>query len=140
MGMMDYKSIRERWDGIDRRNILKEQYNTYISSSAEWDKRRKLILELYDGRCMLCDCDKEIEIHHKTYERLGGEWIEDLVPLCREHHEMVTDYERRERYRKRKKEYKISSSINEPEKMEIKKTNRVVWLQGLTDCLRHDKT
>src|SRR4051794_40249487 len=43
------------------------------------------------GRPQACAaCDRSpVELHHWTYERLGREWLEDLVALCRRHHEEV---------------------------------------------------
>jgi hypothetical protein len=34
----------------------------------------------------------DVELHHTTYDRLGCEKLTDLVPLCREHHELVHQY------------------------------------------------
>lgn len=49
--------------------------------TAEWQTKREKILER-DGNLYVCG-DKATEIHHKTYTRLGREWLSDLVALCR---------------------------------------------------------
>jgi hypothetical protein len=38
--------------------------------------------------CLACGC-VEVDLHHRTYKRLGHEWLMDLVPLCRAHHQAV---------------------------------------------------
>jgi hypothetical protein len=38
--------------------------------------------------CAVC-CGKPIQLHHHDYSRLGKEKLEDVTPLCREHHEGV---------------------------------------------------
>jgi hypothetical protein len=36
--------------------------------------------------CIVC-YDPNVDLHHKTYKRLGQENLSDLLPLCRQHHE-----------------------------------------------------
>lgn len=36
--------------------------------------------------CVVCR-DPNIDLHHRSYKRLGVERMDDLVPLCRDHHE-----------------------------------------------------
>jgi len=47
----------------------------------------------------VCFCGKrwDLDAHHVTYERLGNEALEDLVFLCREHHDAVERFYRRQR-------------------------------------------
>jgi hypothetical protein len=37
-------------------------------------------------QCAVC-WDPHVDLHHKTYRRLGEELLDDLVPLCRDHHD-----------------------------------------------------
>lgn len=39
-------------------------------------------------RCAVCR-GRPVQLHHHTYERIGLEGIEDVTPLCREHHQSV---------------------------------------------------
>jgi hypothetical protein len=42
---------------------------------------------------MLCAAeDVQLDVHHNTYERLGGEEISDVIPLCRECHQGYEDW------------------------------------------------
>ena len=41
-------------------------------------------------RCVLCGSPDELEVHHKTYKRVGREDLDDLVTLCHRCHGIVT--------------------------------------------------
>ena len=60
-------------------------YDEYIKSNL-WRKRRYSALERVGFRCELCGEVDSLEVHHKTYERLGNEDPGDLVVLCKIHH------------------------------------------------------
>lgn len=38
--------------------------------------------------CLVCRAPN-VDLHHRTYKRLGQESLNDLVALCREHHERL---------------------------------------------------
>lgn len=40
--------------------------------------------------CLVCRAPN-VDLHHRTYGRLGAERLDDLVALCREHHEQLHD-------------------------------------------------
>jgi len=40
--------------------------------------------------CLVCR-DPHVDLHHKTYQRLGNEQLTDLVALCRLHHDQLHD-------------------------------------------------
>jgi hypothetical protein len=42
--------------------------------------------------CLVCRAPN-VDLHHRTYRRLGQERLDDLVALCREHHELVHEAE-----------------------------------------------
>lgn len=57
-------------------------------ASTEWKKLRMRIM-IRDGfTCQVCGSNGT-EVHHITYDRLGKERTEDLVLLCREHHQEI---------------------------------------------------
>lgn len=60
---------------------MRVDYRTYIRSS-EWYARRQMILDMALHRCMLCDSSKDLQVHHRTYARLGKEHPADLIALC----------------------------------------------------------
>jgi 5-methylcytosine-specific restriction endonuclease McrA len=63
----------------------RQKYEAYIRST-RWKNMRKDILRIRD-RCEGCGTKHFLELHHKTYERLGRESPSDLEVLCRSCHE-----------------------------------------------------
>jgi len=61
-------------------------YHDYLQS-ADWAKRRQWVLEFWDHRCALCFSTEKLEVHHRTYQRLGQEKLTDLIVLCDACHE-----------------------------------------------------
>lgn len=72
----------------------KDRYDAYIASDA-WRENRKPALEYAEHRCQVCNADKHLDVHHRTYERLGNEKPGDLTVLCRSCHEIFHDSGRR---------------------------------------------
>ncbi len=57
--------------------------------SDKWRKKRKDRIKLSGGKCQKCDSNKNLQVHHKTYEKFGHEDLRDLATLCRDCHESV---------------------------------------------------
>ena len=72
-------------------------YDDYLRSGA-WRALREQVFARDGGRCVLCNHAEDLEVHHRTYERLGKENLNDLTTLCRQCHDVVTDHQRRQRY------------------------------------------
>lgn len=71
------------------------EYVAYMASPA-WRERRAWQIERTGRRCQRCfihESESPLEVHHKTYERLGNERWEDLETLCPSCHE-IADAER----------------------------------------------
>src|SRR5262245_38656430 len=60
-------------------------YKAYINS-AEWKEKRRLVFRKQGRKCTDCGKTSELQVHHKTYERLGHERLSDLEVLCRQCH------------------------------------------------------
>ena len=60
-------------------------YKEYLKSSA-WGYLKNLVLKAAEHRCRLCNSDKRLQVHHRTYERIGHERIADLFVLCENCH------------------------------------------------------
>jgi 5-methylcytosine-specific restriction endonuclease McrA len=57
--------------------------------SAKWKKLRKAKLDQTRGQCEKCGSWMgRKDVHHKTYDRLGNERLEDLIVLCTHCHEI----------------------------------------------------
>ena len=63
----------------------KQQYQKYLLSD-EWSLKRARAIELAGGRCQLCNSEDPLNVHHRTYERIGDERPEDLTVLCKTCH------------------------------------------------------
>ncbi len=65
----------------------KEQYAEYLKSE-HWQKMRREALERAGYRCQICNGGFRLEVHHRSYERLGKEHPYDLTVLCNRCHEL----------------------------------------------------
>ncbi|MBR1188549.1 hypothetical protein [Bradyrhizobium sp. AUGA SZCCT0160] len=77
-------------------------YFEYISSNRWRSSTARLAeLEAAGHRCRTCyaaDDEARLEVHHRTYQRLGSELVGDLTALCSYCHHAITDALRRRRY------------------------------------------
>lgn len=62
-------------------------YDEYLKS-AEWRQRRYDAIRRANFRCQLCNSDGrgKLQVHHRTYDRIGRESPADLIALCAECH------------------------------------------------------
>lgn len=61
-------------------------YAEYLKA-AHWQRVRELALEQAGHMCDLCARDKQLDVYHRTYERLGFERQSDLIVLCHDCHQ-----------------------------------------------------
>jgi 5-methylcytosine-specific restriction endonuclease McrA len=64
---------------------LSPEYRAYLRSE-RWQELRLLVLLRDNHACTQCGRTDNLEIHHRTYERLGCETLSDLITLCRDCH------------------------------------------------------
>jgi len=68
-------------------------YADYLRSP-HWQKvRRRYFASGLPKGCWICGA-RPVVLHHRTYVRLGREYLADLQPLCRRHHADVHAHER----------------------------------------------
>jgi hypothetical protein len=61
-------------------------YEEYLRTE-HWLKTAQRARRAADYKCQLCNrADSELHVHHRTYERLGEEYLKDLIVLCEECH------------------------------------------------------
>lgn len=60
-------------------------YDEYLRTR-HWQQQRDLALRAAADCCQLCNADKGLDVHHRTYARLGRERPADLIVLCRACH------------------------------------------------------
>lgn len=80
----DFLDWRQR-NPANQTPLTNEDYKKYIESD-EWERRRNLHVKQADYRCQLCNAEKDLHVHHRTYERLGCERYTDLIALCKACH------------------------------------------------------
>lgn len=61
------------------------RYEDYLRSAA-WQRQRAQALERAEYCCALCASAIRLNVHHRTYARLGDERPADLTVLCRDCH------------------------------------------------------
>jgi 5-methylcytosine-specific restriction endonuclease McrA len=69
----------------------KKEYAAYLKTEL-WQARRKYFLDFWDGRCALCNSAEDVQVHHRTYERLGTEALTDCLVLCDRCHTLHTNF------------------------------------------------
>jgi hypothetical protein len=65
-----------------------EYYEEYLRS-AEWLKKRNLVLNRDDFVCQACLEEPATEVHHQTYDQIFDEFLFDLISVCRKCHERL---------------------------------------------------
>lgn len=61
-------------------------YKEYLQSKHWKNLKKRYKNSKLIQKCYICDSNKNINIHHKTYKRIGNERLNDLIPLCKECH------------------------------------------------------
>lgn len=69
------------------KSVRKEAYSDYLQSG-NWKVVRLAALHRAGHKCQICNGTEHLEVHHRTYERLGEEAPNDLVVLDRPCHEL----------------------------------------------------
>lgn len=64
------------------------RYDSYIASH-RWTSRRREYFSRHPKRCFVCEDEGIIFLHHRTYERIGCELDDDLIPLCGRCHKLA---------------------------------------------------
>lgn len=81
----------------------RDAYDEYLRSP-EWSQRRAYMIQRALNQCQMCSTKggpngAGLQVHHRTYRRLGHEFDADLIVLCadchRDHHDRMQ--QRRER-------------------------------------------
>jgi hypothetical protein len=67
------------------------EYREVYLRSDHWGETRAAALERAEHRCQVCNGAKQLDVHHRTYERLGEERDADLTVLCRKCHDLFHD-------------------------------------------------
>ena len=69
--------------------------------SDKWKHKRLLRLKVDRFKCRTCSNTEDLEVHHVSYQNLGNEDLEDLITLCKDCHNAITNVIRQRRYSSR---------------------------------------
>lgn len=64
------------------------EYREVYLRSDHWRRVREFALEDAENRCAVCNSGFSLDVHHRTYERLGNERPRDVLVLCRTCHDI----------------------------------------------------
>lgn len=84
---------KKKWQSTLGQALRRAGYKSYAEylRSDHWrDLRNRYYESKLSSRCYVCG-SRGVDLHHKTYKRLGQEYLWDLVPLCRGHHQAAHD-------------------------------------------------
>ena len=85
------KQVKENWqeEQEERQSDLwalkTMPYQEYLKTE-HWKMKRQAALKRAYYRCQLCNGNGALDVHHRTYERRGEEYANDLIVLCRNCH------------------------------------------------------
>ena len=65
-------------------------YKAYLGSE-HWAEVRAWAVKWAGSRCMVCNASDPLQVHHRTYERLGHESRTDVLALCERCHKKAHD-------------------------------------------------
>lgn len=68
--------------------MTSKEYREVYLRSEHWLRTRREALARADRRCQVCNGQQSLDVHHRTYERLGAELPTDLTVLCRRCHDL----------------------------------------------------
>lgn len=75
------------------RRLRALEYGDYLRSPW-WKFIRHVKIDDAGQNCQLCSATEgQLDVHHRTYERLGDEQLDDLTVLCRKCHSKFHDKE-----------------------------------------------
>ena len=64
------------------------EYQNYLQSE-RWKHFCSWVKEKRNYTCEHCGSSERLQVHHKTYVRLGQELLSDVLCVCRECHETI---------------------------------------------------
>lgn len=80
------RNVRAAAREVRLKGLGYSSYSAYLGSPAWRDVKRRY----FEEHPRLCMCgETDVQLHHTTYDRVGAELLDDLVPLCSECHAHV---------------------------------------------------
>lgn len=85
-----YAQFRIAYDAhqIKRKQAWRDYYNAYLKS-IRWALLRVKVLTMVGYKCEACQSTDTLQLHHRHYQTLGQEGLDDVVILCKTCHDLV---------------------------------------------------
>lgn len=93
---------------MNRNTEKYQKYKTYLTSDT-WKLKRKTVFAARGRKCERCPSTKVLQIHHKNYDSLYNERLEDLEILCLVCH--------KKEHKKKPKPKRVNTKIKKINKM-----------------------
>lgn len=68
---------------------MDEKYKKYLQSP-EWKGTAEKVRKRDGNRCVVCNKTKNLQVHHRTYDRIYEENLSDLTTLCDGCHDLFS--------------------------------------------------
>ena len=85
--------------GSGKRSAWVGSYNAYLKSEHWQDVRKRYWASKLLKECYVCGRKDHLQLHHRTYKRVGCEFLRDLLPLCGDCHKGVHDLLKSKKYK-----------------------------------------
>lgn len=59
-----------------------KEYAKYLRSE-DWKSRKEYLSQQWNNECACCKKNKNLHLHHLSYDNLGKETIRDVILLCK---------------------------------------------------------
>ena len=85
----EHRNLSKRQAKLLKRSLQDLGYRTYgeyLVSDLFYSVKERFRASNLPQSCRVCHAPN-VDLHHKTYARLGNEKLDDLIPLCRDHHD-----------------------------------------------------
>lgn len=73
---------------INTKALWFQRYSEYLYSD-EWSAIRNKALQKDNNKCLQCQSETALQVHHLTYENVGNETLEELITLCTSCHKNI---------------------------------------------------
>jgi hypothetical protein len=92
------KIFEERREALESERREQQQkwwddYSDYLLSAA-WQSKRRRVLDRDCHICQACRRKKATEVHHLSYKHVFNEPLFELISVCHECHEKITEMDR----------------------------------------------
>lgn len=64
-------------------------YKDYLNTKHWNNIKNKFYNDFRNASCQICNNKTNLNLHHKTYKRIGKEYISDLIVLCKYCHNYI---------------------------------------------------